>query len=369
MSDKKNLREVVQRVLADAWPPLPEYGSQESLPPEPNRLLALAGELGWQELEEDADGFGFTAIVLEQLGSALGPGELTADLALGPMLSPIAKEITRQHRFAASCTPPAWRREEDAPALDGDGDRLRLTGSIAWVLGATPDAHLLALADHGGRPVALLVPVHAERTRLERVSCSDPTRTFAHWRADALPVAQSQVLARDEAAIALAAEMTERVDLSLALDSLGVAKSALDLTLAYAKVREQFGVPIGSFQAVKHRSVDMFVKVQCAEVLVEEAIARFGSGATDTCLRAKVAGCEAAAEVTRLALQSHGAVGYTWEHPCHLLVRRAKLNQALGTPADEARRTVGTRLVSALSKTSAGAMAAGRPGSREGSDV
>lgn len=360
MSDKESLRGVVQQVLADAWPPLPEYGSQESLPPEPDRLLSLAEELGWQELEEEADGFAFTAIVLEQLGSALGPGELIADLAVGPMLSPISKKSTGQ-RFAASWTPPVWRREDGAPVLDGNGDRLQLTGGSAWVLGAASGARLLVLADHGGRPVALLVPVRAERTRLEQVSCSDPTRTFVHWWADAMPVTQAQVLARDEAAVALAAEMAERVDLSLAFDSLGVAKAALDLTLAYAKVREQFGTPIGSFQAVKHRSVDMFVKVQSAEVLIEEAITRFGSGAPEAYLRAKAAGCEAAAEVTRSALQSHGAVGYTWEHPCHLLVRRAKLNQVLGTPADEARRTVGTSLVSALSKTSAGATAADRP--------
>ncbi|SEG49380.1 Acyl-CoA dehydrogenase [Thermomonospora echinospora] len=368
MSDREALQEVVQQVLADAWPPLPEYGSQRSLPPVPGRLLSLAEELGWGDLEEDADGFTFTATVLEQLGSVLGPGELVTNLTVGPMLSTVAQGGIGSDRFAVSWTAPVWRRDADAPVLDGEGDQLEMTGSVPWVLGGAPDARLLTPADHEGRPVVLLVPVHAERTRLEQVSSSDPTRAFAHWSADAMPVAQTQVLARDDEAVALVAELKERVNLSLALDSLGVAKAALDLTLAYAKVREQFGAPIGSFQAVKHRSVDMFVHVQCAEVLLEEAVTRFGSGAAERCLRAKAAACEAAAEVTRSALQSHGAVGYTWEHPCHLLLRRAKLNQALGTPADEARRAVGASLTAALPKLPEGATAVDRLGSREGSN-
>ncbi len=365
MSDFASLREIVRQILTDTWPPLPEYASHRPLPPEPGPLLRLAEELGWRELEEDAAGFGFTAVVLEQLGSALGPGELTTGVALGPLLDAFTEDPSAHGAFAVSWAATDWRREAGAPVLEGDGERLRLTGTVPWVLGAAPEARLLVLADHGGRPAALLLPLDSEHTRLEQVDGSDPTRVFAHWTADALPVAPARVVARDAAAEALASRARERVDLGLALDSLGVAKAALELTLAFAKVREQFDAPIGSFQAVKHRCVDMFVRVQCAEALIEEAVRRFGSGGPEAGLQAKAAACEAAAEVTRSALQTHGAIGYTWEHPCHLLVRRAKLNQALGTPADEARRTVGASLTRALTTFPDGAAPAA--GSREGS--
>jgi alkylation response protein AidB-like acyl-CoA dehydrogenase len=124
----------------------------------------------------------------------------------------------------------------------------------------------------------------------------------------------------DLAAIALAAELS------------GVARSVLDATVAYAKDRYQFGRPIGSFQAIKHRCVDMLVK---ADAIRTAAIYAAWSStqpdhdlAADASLAFAVA-AEGAVEVTGWAIQIFGGIGMTWEHPAHLYFRRAAAAEAL----------------------------------------
>ncbi|MET8050015.1 MULTISPECIES: acyl-CoA dehydrogenase family protein [unclassified Streptosporangium] len=366
--ERSSFRQVVQRVLADSWPPLAEYASGV-LPPNAERLRKVSDELGWWELEDEDGGFGFASIAIQELGGALGPGELLAGLSVNPVIGRLPGLAADPSGVACS-----WRdsepRRNAAPRLDTRGGEVRLSGEVSWCLGATDDvAHVLVFAADAGEPVAVLVRSRGDGARLEPMSGSDPTRRFWRLVMDGVPLDEPGVLARGDQALALLRAVEQRISVALALDSLGIARSALALTVAYAKLREQFGAPIGSFQAVKHRCVDMFVLVESADVLVEAAVATVASGdplarsGVTSLAMAKAASCDAAAEVTRLALQTHGGIGYTWEHSCHLLVRRAKLNQALGGSTRSLRRAVAGGLLDGVLPATQG------PSATDGTDI
>ena len=121
-----------------------------------------------------------------------------------------------------------------------------------------------------------------------------------------------------------------------AAESLGVAATAFQLTLNYAKQRHQFDRAIGSFQAIKHRLADMYIELQCAEVAAAAAAEALdtGSDVAASVHTAKSVAGRAAAWITSQAQQVHGGIGFTWEHVLHLYLRRAKVNELLlGSPA------------------------------------
>ncbi|MFD4370325.1 acyl-CoA dehydrogenase family protein [Streptomyces sp. NPDC058486] len=144
------------------------------------------------------------------------------------------------------------------------------------------------------------------------------------------------VLARGPEVAAATAYATEVAALATAAQSLGLGRALLDRTVAYVKQRTQFGVPIGSFQAVKHRLADTLIALEFAQPLLHAAalaLAERGS-APQEIAAAKVTAGEAAHTAARTALQLHGAVGYTEELDLSLWIRKARpLRDAWGTPA------------------------------------
>jgi len=130
---------------------------------------------------------------------------------------------------------------------------------------------------------------------------------------------------------------------ALALQAVGGAGRALEMAVEYAKVRQQFGRPIGSFQAVKHKCADMLVAYETARSGAYYAAWAVGAGAADAAVAAAMAKATST-EMFRLvaaeAIQVHGGIGFTWEHDLHFYLKRAKyLEFALGTPAQH-RETV-----------------------------
>jgi alkylation response protein AidB-like acyl-CoA dehydrogenase len=111
----------------------------------------------------------------------------------------------------------------------------------------------------------------------------------------------------------------------------------LSATVGYAKVREQFGRPIGSFQAVKHACADMAVSIAVSRQLVDAAVQAIAEGRADAGVPAAMAKsyvCGAAVDVVGKAMQLHGGIGYTWESGIHVYLKRAALNRSLfGSPA------------------------------------
>ncbi|MFI8420643.1 acyl-CoA dehydrogenase family protein [Streptomyces sp. NPDC085479] len=159
---------------------------------------------------------------------------------------------------------------------------------------------------------------------------ADPVRRLAR------PAAGGTVLARGPEVAAATAYAAEVAALAAAAQALGLGRALLDRTVAYVKQRTQFGVPIGSFQAVKHRLADTLLALEFAQPLVHAAaLALAGHGtAPREVAAAKVTAGEAAHAAARTALQLHGAVGYTEELDLSLWIRKARpLRDAWGTPA------------------------------------
>ena len=131
--------------------------------------------------------------------------------------------------------------------------------------------------------------------------------------------------------------LRRRAASALACDSLGVAEAMIDATVAHARVREQFGRPIGSFQAVKHACADMLVAVSVARELVDGAVHLVTADHPDApaaVSMAKSYADDAAVSVAGKAMQLHGGMGYTWESGMHFFLKRAALNRSMfGSPA------------------------------------
>ena len=185
-----------------------------------------------------------------------------------------------------------------------------------------------------GSGVGLFV-VSAADAVASAIETVDPGRPQARVTFDRSPAtllsADASVLGRvlDLACVAISAEQV------------GAAQRAFDLTLAYAKQRVQFGRPIGSFQAVKHRLADMYTLLESARSASYGAAFAAASGyeLTVAASRAKAYCSEAFATIVGEAIQLHGGIGITWEHPIHLYFKRAHAtSQLFGSPAWHRRR-------------------------------
>ena len=124
---------------------------------------------------------------------------------------------------------------------------------------------------------------------------------------------------------------------ALACEQVGAAAAVLDLTVDYLKVRQQFGRPIGSFQAIKHRCADMLVELESARSAAAYASSAIANSAADAPVAASIAKVycsQAFYHIAAESIQMHGGIGFTWEHPAHLYFKRAKSSEVLlGSPA------------------------------------
>ena len=170
--------------------------------------------------------------------------------------------------------------------------------------------------------------------RAEPMTTLDPTRPMAALTFDQVPAV---LIGAEGQAGRLMSRVLDLACVALAAEQAGGARRCLEMSAGYARTRFQFGRPIGSFQAVKHKCADMLVRVELAEAtareaarLADEAAAEFGVAAATAHICCSQAYLFAAAE----NIQVHGGIGFTWEHPAHLYFRRAKSCELLfGGPA------------------------------------
>ncbi|MCB0943836.1 MAG: acyl-CoA/acyl-ACP dehydrogenase, partial [Mycobacterium sp.] len=223
------------------------------------------------------------AAVLEELGRALVPtpllGTTLAELAL---LAADEPDTDTVEQLAAG---------EAIGAVVFDRDYV-INGDIADVVIAVEDARLVRWKD----------------VSAEAVSTVDPTRRLARVTPGATETIGTDPGIADTAAILLAAEQV------------GAASRCLELTVDYTKERVQFGRPIGSFQALKHRMADLYVAVQSARAVVGDAIAE---PTASSAALARLAASEAFTTVAGEAIQLHGGIAITWEHDIQLYFKRA----------------------------------------------
>lgn len=222
-------------------------------------------------------------------------------------------------------------REQGAWLLDGRLPAVPAAAAADWML-------LLAESDDG--PLLVRLPLEAPGVRRRSLSTHDGTRPVAEVRLDGVALRDEDVLARDGAATRVMQLTRQVAAVVLAAEQVGVAQRCLDITVDYLAQRVQFGRPLASFQALKHRCAQMMVAVELGRSAVLGA-ARVVDDQPDarTLLRlAAMARCqadEAARFCTQEAIQLHGGVGFTWDYDPQLLFKRAQAAHAwLGTPAD-----------------------------------
>jgi alkylation response protein AidB-like acyl-CoA dehydrogenase len=223
----------------------------------------------------------------------------------------------------------------------------RLRGMVAGVADALPAGVLLVPAD--GVPHALyLVDMAAEGVAKAPVTSLDMTRQLCDLSFDDAPA--TLIASGPAASRALDAALAAGAGI-LAAEQTGLAQRCLDMTVAYVKERKQFARPVGSFQGLKHRLADLWVSVTQARAASRYAAACLATGAVSNPGDAKVAVALAKAYCSEVAVQAaqecvqmHGGIGFTWEHPAHLLLKRAKADSiAFGTA--DAHRAVLASLV------------------------
>jgi alkylation response protein AidB-like acyl-CoA dehydrogenase len=200
------------------------------------------------------------------------------------------------------------------------------------VLAGDSAARFVVVAGRGTGRELRLVDSGAGGVAVTRRRLLDRTRSAADVVLDR---AGSQPLPAD--ADALLRDASARAAVLVAADSLGAAGRMLDLAVQYSTQRHQFGVPIGSFQAVKHAAATILVGVEAARSAVYFAAASVDAGDPQALLHAAAAKAQVTADGARAAdgaLTMHGAIGYTWEHDLQLFYKRAKLDEQLyGPPA------------------------------------
>jgi alkylation response protein AidB-like acyl-CoA dehydrogenase len=162
----------------------------------------------------------------------------------------------------------------------------------------------------------------------------DQTRRLARVSFDSTP---ATLLGNDGSGWETLEGVYDRALAALACEQVGGARAALQMTVEYVNMRQQFGRPIGSFQAIKHRCADLLVEVESARSAAAYASTAVAAGADDASVAASIAKVycsQAFYHVAAECIQMHGGIGFTWEHPAHLYFKRAKSSEALfGWPA------------------------------------
>ncbi|RAG86640.1 acyl-CoA dehydrogenase [Streptacidiphilus pinicola] len=337
---EEELRANVRALLADRAPAQATLARTETEQTTDLALWrALAGELGVTGLPvpEELGGAGASwrevAVVLEELGRAVAPVPYFGScvLATAALLTIGERKILPQLASGEAigtlavpfAKPPAGAFPTDVRVSGG-----LLSGTVRHVADAlAADVLLVPAVAEDGTPELYAVT----GAYVEPMVSLDMTRQLA---VVTLEEVEGVLLASGSNAAAAVGAALEWGAALLASEQLGVAEWALTTTVAYAKERHQFGRPIGSFQAVKHRLADLWVLVTQLR-----AVARAGAGAVtrgvDVPLCSALAqafASGAAVTAAEEAVQLHGGIGFTWEHPAHLYLKRAKsASLALGT--------------------------------------
>jgi alkylation response protein AidB-like acyl-CoA dehydrogenase len=361
-SEQRDLREAVRDVLGDRSDEAAVRKVMESERGYDADLWGrLGGELGVLGLAvpEELGGAGGTlvdqAVVAEEFGAALLPGPVlgTVGLAIPALVALGGDEVLADLVAGTRTATLAWTEPGGAPDVTvSDGT---LSGTIRQVVDGSADVLLVPVAGPDG--LALYATEGGERTPL---STLDQTRRQSAVTFDATP---ARLLAAGEAAEKAVAHALRVGGVLLAAEQVGGAQKLLDLTIAYANTRLQFGRKIGSFQAVKHRCADMLVLVEHARSTAYHAAWAVQDGSDDPDLAVSIAQAtcsENYEQVTTDTVQIHGGIGFTWEHPTHLYLKRAFTDAALLGSAEWHRDRVAALVLDTAEATGRATVADGR---------
>jgi alkylation response protein AidB-like acyl-CoA dehydrogenase len=286
-------------------------------------------------------------VIAEEMGKAIIPGPFFAAAALGaPVFIEGASDALKKEflpkmaegKFIATVAIAEGTGRFDAGGVEikasKKGSGYTLTGEKFFV----PDAHVadaIVVAARTGSGsgedgiTLLCVPAKEKGVTVTQLKTVDMTRRMCHVKFD--NVQADVVIGKENGGWATMRRVLDVATAALSVEMVGTAQKALDIAVDYAKTRVQFGKPIGSFQAVKHKCVDMMVAVENARSLtyyacwtVDERVPE----ASTAVPMAKAYASDMAKNVTSEAIQVHGGIGFTWEHDMHLYHRRALAGEA-----------------------------------------
>ncbi|OBB45864.1 MULTISPECIES: acyl-CoA dehydrogenase family protein [unclassified Mycobacterium] len=354
--EQSQLRDAVSKFSAEHFSEETVRRLMESEPPfDPKVWARLGAELGVLGLSvpETDGGVGGTlvdqAVAIEELGARLACGPLfgTVYLAIpalvaaspGPLRDELLGDLVEGRRTAAvAVTDRAGVLDPDAVAVTVSRDTL--SGSVAQVVdGGIAD--VLLVAARGSDGVALYaVDTTAEGVQRTPLATLDLTRSQANVTFADAP---ARLIAGPAEAVRVVNHALQVGAALLAVEQVGAAQHLLDLSVEYAKSRLQFGRPIGSFQAVKHRLANLLVDVEHARSTAYHAIWALTDGSDDPALATSIAQSVCSSALTHVAndtIQVHGGIGFTWEHQAHLYYKRAATDAILLGSAEEHRDRV-----------------------------
>ena len=318
--EQQEIQRTAREFLADRFKPEKVRELAESDSPYDDALWKEMCDLGWPGIaiadEYGGQGLGLVELVilLEQTGYALAPSPLISNALAGGIVT---------------CGGSDEQKERWLPGIASGEARgaAAFTPDEEPIVGAAGGASVLVLNDGDGARL-----VEPENATLERLPLMDTTRAYYRVSAtggDQLPGGIEPAV--ESGTVAVAAELV------------GVAQRALDIANSYAKEREQFGRPIGAYQAVSHRLADMLWAVEEARSLTYYAAWCAGAEPESLPLAASMAkarASDAACEVTHDAIQTLGGIGFTWEHDIHFFLKRARVSAQLMGSAGQHRDRV-----------------------------
>ncbi len=305
-------------------------------------------ELGWTGLivPEEYGGAGLSlvdmVVVLEEMGKVVMPGPFYASTILGGVALDLGGSDEQKQRYLAAMATGEkvatlahveesgrWDAKGIALPAAKDGAGYRLRGTKLFVQDAHNADLLVVAARTSGEAesgVTLFLVEAGDGVSTRVLKTMDQTRKLCEVELD-VAVGADAVLGEVDAGWPLLEGIVARAKVGVCAEMCGGAQRVLDMSVEYAKVREQFGKPIGSFQAIQHKCADMMVQVESAKSATYYAAWAVANDVPEAHLAACMAKAycsDAYREVSGEGIQIHGGIGFTWEHDMHLYFKRAK---------------------------------------------
>jgi alkylation response protein AidB-like acyl-CoA dehydrogenase len=353
-TDQEDLRDSIRAVLARESPVSLARAVAED-DQRPSELAKTVASLGWPALTvPEADGgigLGMVeaGILAEEIGRVIAPGPLLPTVTqFVPAIRETGTTAQRSQFLGAVAAGEisgslaiaegsgSFDPADVATTINTDASGVVVTGEKRFVVEGDVVDEIVVVgrepATEGDAGVRAVV-VPAADASTTRVHALDGTRRLVHLRYDNTGVERARLLGDDDTPVAADLRRAiEEATVALALETVGTAQTIFDITLDYAKQRHQFGVPIGSFQAIKHKFADMMISLERARAtsyfaaltIDEDDVRR-----TSAVSVAKAAAGDCQRLLAKEGIQIHGGIGYAWEHDMHLYVKRMKANEPL----------------------------------------
>jgi len=349
--EHNDLADSVRSLVARVAPPEVLHEALETPIPNPPPYWKSAAEQGLQgvHLAESVGGQGFgileLAIVIAEFGYGAVPGPFVPSAIASALIAAHDPEAKLLTELASGDVIAAYAIDSGLTATR-HGDGLVIRGEVRAVPAAAQASVLvLPVAIDSGEEWVVLDASNNPALEIEPVKSVDPLRPLAHVRANAVEIGDDRVLSNLSRTTARALMST-----LLSAEAIGVARWATDTATAYAKIREQFGRPIGQFQAIKHKCAGMIAETERATAAVWDAARAIDesreSGPDDSAFEFAAAVAATLAPVaaqhcTQDCIQVHGGIGFTWEHDTNVYYRRAiVLAACFGRHADYPQQVV-----------------------------